>query len=42
MTANRFRKSLLGALLANVSHTNLHYGNIITYMRMLGLAPPSN
>jgi uncharacterized damage-inducible protein DinB len=31
-----------GALLANVAHTNLHYGNIITYMRMLGLAPPSN
>lgn len=29
-------------LMANVGHTNLHYGNIITYMRMLGLKPPSS
>ena len=29
-------------LFANVGHTNLHYGNIITYMRMLGLKPPSS
>ena len=27
---------------ANVGHTNPHYGNIITYMRMLGLKPPSS
>lgn len=32
----------LGALVDNVAHTNLHYGNIITYMRMLGLVPPSS
>ena len=25
-----------------VGHTNLHYGNIVTYMRMLGLTPPSS
>jgi uncharacterized damage-inducible protein DinB len=25
-----------------IGHTNLHYGNIITYMRMLGLTPPSS
>lgn len=25
-----------------VAHTNLHYGNVITYMRMLGLTPPSS
>lgn len=31
-----------GLLLANVAHSNLHYGNIITYMRMLGLVPPSS
>lgn len=31
-----------GALLANIAHTNLHYGNLITYMRLLGLTPPSN
>jgi len=29
-------------LLENVGHTSLHYGNIITYMRMLGLTPPSS
>lgn len=31
-----------GALLANLAHTNLHYGNIVTYLRMLGLVPPSS
>lgn len=31
-----------GALIDNVAHTSLHYGNIITYMRMLGLVPPSS
>lgn len=28
-------------LLQNFGHANLHYGNIVTYMRMLGLVPPS-
>lgn len=32
----------VGPLLVNVGHTSLHYGNIITYMRMLGLKPPSS
>ena len=32
----------LRPLFANVGHTSLHYGNIITYMRMLGLKPPSS
>jgi hypothetical protein len=31
-----------GALIDNVGHTNLHYGNIITYLRMMGLVPPSS
>lgn len=31
-----------GPLFANVGHTSLHYGNIITYMRMMGLKPPSS
>ena len=31
-----------GPLLGNVGHTSLHYGNIITYMRMIGLKPPSS
>ena len=29
-------------LMANIAHTNLHYGNVITYLRMLGMTPPSN
>jgi uncharacterized damage-inducible protein DinB len=29
-------------LLSNFGHANLHYGNIVTYMRMLGLVPPSS
>ncbi len=29
-------------MIDNIGHTNLHYGNIITYMRMLGLVPPSS
>jgi uncharacterized damage-inducible protein DinB len=32
----------LRPLFGNVGHTNLHYGNIITYMRMMGLKPPSS
>jgi DinB superfamily len=31
-----------GALIENIGHTSLHYGNIITYLRMLGLTPPSS
>jgi uncharacterized damage-inducible protein DinB len=29
-------------LIQNLNHTNQHYGNIVTYMRMLGLTPPSS
>jgi hypothetical protein len=29
-------------LMANIAHSNLHYGNAITYIRMLGLKPPSS
>jgi hypothetical protein len=29
-------------LIANVGHTSLHYGNVVTYMRLLGLVPPSS
>jgi len=31
-----------GPLMANVAHTNLHYGNLITYLRMMGMKPPSS
>ena len=33
---------VLKELMANIGHTNLHYGNISTYMRMMGLTPPSS
>ena len=29
-------------LMGNVAHSNLHYGNAITYLRMMGLTPPSS
>src|SRR5918999_1111281 len=29
-------------LLQNFGHASLHYGNVVTYMRMLGLVPPSS
>jgi len=29
-------------LISNLGHTSLHYGNIITYMRLLGMKPPSS
>ena len=32
----------IGPLIENIGHTNLHYGNMITYLRMLGLTPPSS
>jgi DinB family protein len=28
-------------MVAAVGHTSLHYGNVVTYVRMLGLVPPS-
>jgi hypothetical protein len=32
----------LGMLIQDFGHSNLHYGNMVTYMRMLGLVPPSS
>jgi uncharacterized damage-inducible protein DinB len=32
----------IAPLMENIAHTSLHYGNIITYMRLLGLTPPSS
>ncbi len=29
-------------LIGNIGHSNLHYGNLVTYIRMLGLVPPSS
>ena len=28
-------------LVQNISHNNEHYGNLVTYMRIKGLVPPS-
>jgi len=30
------------ALMLNATHDNEHYGNIVTYMRMRGMVPPSS
>ena len=30
------------ALLMNIGHLNEHYGNLVTYMRMKGIVPPSS
>lgn len=32
----------IGMLIYNTSHTNEHYGNLVTYMRLQGLVPPSS
>ena len=32
----------LGALTINVAHSSEHYGNIVTYLRLKGLVPPSS
>jgi uncharacterized damage-inducible protein DinB len=34
--------SQVAPLIENIGHTSLHYGNIVTYMRLLGLTPPSS
>jgi uncharacterized damage-inducible protein DinB len=34
--------SKLWVLMFNVSHSSEHYGNIVTYMRLKGMVPPSS
>ena len=41
-TAYASGSSSFRPLFTNIGHTSLHYGNIITYMRMMGLKPPSS
>jgi uncharacterized damage-inducible protein DinB len=36
------RDTPFGSLLMNVTHDSEHYGNIVTYLRMKGLVPPSS
>jgi uncharacterized damage-inducible protein DinB len=35
-------QSKLGVIFFNVSHLNEHYGNLVTYMRLKGIVPPSS
>jgi len=32
----------LDDLITNLGHVSLHYGNVITYMRLMGMVPPSS
>ena len=41
-TAPNRRDTPFGSLLMNVTHDSEHYGNIVTYLRMKGLVPPSS
>jgi uncharacterized damage-inducible protein DinB len=36
------RDTPFGGLLMNVTHDSEHYGNLVTYMRMKGIVPPSS
>lgn len=31
-----------GPLSSNIGHSSLHYGNMVTYIRMMGLVPPQS
>jgi uncharacterized damage-inducible protein DinB len=36
------RETPFSALLLNVTHDSEHYGNLVTYLRMKGIVPPSS
>jgi hypothetical protein len=36
------RRTRIGALIYNTSHINEHYGNLVTYLRLNGMVPPSS
>ena len=38
----RAMPSKLGRLVTYVAHANEHYGNMVTYMRLVGMVPPSS
>jgi hypothetical protein len=38
----RGNRTKIGALIYNTSHINEHYGNIVTYMRLNNMIPPSS
>jgi uncharacterized damage-inducible protein DinB len=35
-------QSPLSVLILNIAHNNEHYGNLVTYLRLRGLVPPSS
>jgi hypothetical protein len=36
------RRTRIGGLIYNTSHINEHYGNLVTYIRLIGMVPPSS
>jgi len=42
MKFGRGERTMSGILNFNVAHDNEHYGNIVTYLRIKGLVPPSS
>ena len=40
--AGRGSRTKLGMLIYNTSHINEHYGNLVTYLRLNGMTPPSS
>jgi len=38
----RGNRTKIGSLIYNTSHINEHYGNIVTYLRLNGMVPPSS
>jgi uncharacterized damage-inducible protein DinB len=41
IAANR-RDTVFSSMLMNVTHDSEHYGNIVTYLRLKGIVPPSS
>ena len=39
---NEYDTPKLGVLYANIFHTLDHYGNLVTYMRIKGIVPPTS
>jgi hypothetical protein len=40
--AGRGSRTKIGSLIYNTSHINEHYGNLVTYLRLNGMVPPSS
>jgi len=38
----KYNVARLTVLSVNTAHTDEHYGNIVTYLRMKGIVPPSS